>query len=202
MGEVSLKSTLNQILKEYYDANFITFPVRPVGHKFYDATEYQEGGGKRNQVGKAPAISSWQDSDLEDPDEEGVLDKFLYINNNGEQAMMNIGVALQAHQIVIDVDIATKNKPNKKGLESFKQLQEDMQIPLDKYCQLYAKTGSGGRHYFFSKDPNVATRKTISTWICCSEKYVFMVSNLRPTALTIPLVTVWPTPKGFPMATT
>ena len=48
--------------------------------------------------------------------------------------------------------------------------------------------------------PELPGLMAASVWMKFSN--VLMPSWLRPSALTMPLVTVWPTPKGLPMAST
>ena len=48
--------------------------------------------------------------------------------------------------------------------------------------------------------PELPGLMAASVWMKFSK--VLMPSWLRPSALTMPLVTVWPTPKGLPMAST
>jgi hypothetical protein len=51
-----------------------------------------------------------------------------------------------------------------------------------------------------SAPPELPGLMAASVWMKFSK--VLMPSWLRPSALTMPLVTVWPTPKGLPMAST
>lgn len=59
----------------------------------------------------------------------------------------NYGVVLDDNMVVVDVD------PRNGGVESLHKLEKDMCIKLMDICGFVVKTGGGGDHFYFYKDP-------------------------------------------------
>ena len=135
-----------EALRSYYAMGLHTFPVFPPNHPFYD-TSPEAIRGKR------PAEKEWQKRPLSDD-----FSRF--------KGYKNIGVALKANHIVIDVDVSG----NKEGAKSLEKLQEDLNIDLMALSSMVVKTPSGGFHIYFSKTPAFKVKKEIFS-ISTKKKY-------------------------------
>lgn len=84
-------------------------------------------------AGKRPLISTWQQAATTDADQiRGWFRRW-------PQANIGIATGAESGIVVLDVD------PDKNGFHSFEQLQQEIELPPT----LTAKSGSGGRHYYY-----------------------------------------------------
>lgn len=72
----------------------------------------------------------------------------------------NYGIALDADVLVIDVD--PRNFP--EGVDSFKLLQETLNIDFKKLNTLIVRTGSGGIHVYLNKQPMFETKEQVKEY--------------------------------------
>lgn len=99
--------------------------------------------GKSLQVGKAPRDNNWR--------------KKVYTHKDIEQAVSegyNSGWRLNAEDLVLDVD------PKNGGDKSLDLIQKRFNIIFEDVVPTVI-TGSGGRHFYFHKDPGIKTREVL-----------------------------------------
>lgn len=90
-------------------------------------------------AGKHPKRPAWQESEIISDTQLGDWIKFYGCNG--------LGWAIDADCIVIDVD------PRNGGDKSLDQLEKDIDINLRDICKSIVRTGGGGVHLYFKKDP-------------------------------------------------
>lgn len=95
----------------------------------------------KKQRGKKPKPSAW-------PHTKPVNDFSGFID-------CEAGMALDADMLVIDVDVSN----GKQGIASFKRLCDDYGRDLYAECTFKVRTGSGGYHFYFAKDPAQKIKK-------------------------------------------
>ena len=71
-----------------------------------------------------------------------------------------LGWALGPEDLVIDVDAPTKDRPNKRGIESLAKLNNLLGKPLEDVA-VEVVAPSGGRHYYLRKPPGLKLRKNL-----------------------------------------
>lgn len=96
--------------------------------------------GPCQAVGKHPSVTKWQ---LANQPEPAVIE--AWIRHYGTEGM---GWSLDEQHIIIDVD------PRNGGMESLAKLEADIGIKLMDVCTAVVKTGGGGLHFYFKKDPS------------------------------------------------
>lgn len=74
-----------------------------------------------------------------------------------------IGWALGPEDLVVDVDVPTKEKPNKQGPQSLERLEKLLGSTLDA-ATVEIASPSGGRHFYFKKPKDLAVHKTIKAF--------------------------------------
>ena len=101
---------------------------------------------------KHPGATAWQKTqqradDIEPKLQNGYFDKFA--------------VVLDTHHIVIDVDVKSVDElgnvlhGDAKGLESLREIESRLGYTLASVCGAVVGTAGGGRHYYFTKPPEV-----------------------------------------------
>jgi P4 family phage/plasmid primase-like protien len=99
--------------------------------------------GKSLQVGKAPRDNNWR--------------KKAYKNEDIKRAVTegyNTGWRLGPEDLVLDVD------PKNGGDKSLQRMQERFDIVFEDTAPTVV-TGSGGRHFYFHKDPSIKIREVL-----------------------------------------
>ncbi len=61
--------------------------------------------------------------------------------------------------VVMDVDVATPERPEKRGKQSLQKLKADTGLDLSEVP--YVESPSGGRHYYFRRPDGIKLRKTV-----------------------------------------
>lgn len=153
--------TIKDTLIKAYNAGFITMPVCPVGHPRYDYPEYQPDQPKHKLQGKIPALPNWSKIERTKLSDQQILDLYFYFCPKQDTYLpMNLGIRLQAHQLVVDVDTPSPSRPNKKGDISLRKLEHDLSLSLNQYSMMRVNSPSGGQHYYLSKDPSALIKKS------------------------------------------
>lgn len=96
-------------------------------------------------TGKHPAKKGWQQN-------EQAYNLLVAYCEHGMD-ISGFGVLLSDSDLIVDVD------PKNGGLESFNQLVE--MIPELNECNFGVKSGGGGFHLYYKKDPSIRTHKTV-----------------------------------------
>lgn len=91
---------------------------------------------------KCPVVSGWPDSQKYADDVEPLLNAWTN----------KYGWILDDCHFVLDVDVHNEQE---NGFDSLRKLERDIGMRLDSVCGAIVATPSGGRHYYFSKDPAV-----------------------------------------------
>lgn len=119
-----------------------TFALIPL-HR-YDSTSKRHGRVVKN--GKRPRDLNW------------TRRKYSTVQTLeiAEESGCNVGVRLKPEQLVIDVD------PRNGGDESFLNLISDLGLDPSEWPHVI--TGSGGHHYYMSKDPDVLVVDTMESY--------------------------------------
>lgn len=128
-------------LERYIRNGYILIPL----HAWDKFTQLSSGGGKtkKRPDGKRPRDNDWPTKDYSD---------FPYREHM--ESGCNVGVRLRDTDLVIDVD------PRNGGDESFEKLQRDLGIDLTEAPTV--NTGSGGRHIYFRKPPDMLVRDSLN----------------------------------------
>ena len=108
---------------------------------------------KRRFIGdsdcKKPLIEDWPNANFS-------RDELLKFWEDGHP----IAWALGPGDLVIDVDAATPDRPDKKGLESLERLEKILSGSLDG-ATVEVQAPSKGRHFYFTKDADLLIRKKL-----------------------------------------
>lgn len=134
-------SELFQIVQEFVDAGLRITPLhRIIQSRCGCETENPFWDGiPCVSVGKHPVKTAWQRQVV--VEESGLSVWASIYAENG------MGWVLDDQHIVIDVDSRSG------GLQSLEKLQEDIGIDMFASCSAIVKTGGGGYHFYFEKDP-------------------------------------------------
>lgn len=128
-------SDLWPIASDFVDAKLIIMPIRPFqGRKCSCEIEDCENAGKH------PLREGWRLIQL-------LSDESLETWKSAYRDSMGLGWALGADHLVLDID------PRNGGMDSLIQLEQDIGINLRDICKSIVKTGGGGLHLYFKKDP-------------------------------------------------
>lgn len=135
---------MHHILQEFYDAKLRITPLHKIvkGECNCKAESHNFDGVPCVTVGKHPMRSSWQTQNY-------ITEEALALWNN-TYAGHGMGWVLDEQHIVIDVD------KRSGGIESLEKLHVDLGINLFVDCSAIVKTGGGGYHFYFKKDPSLS----------------------------------------------
>ncbi|MDE3023767.1 MAG: bifunctional DNA primase/polymerase, partial [Pseudomonadota bacterium] len=123
--------------RDYLDAGLRLIPLHPIiGNK---CGCEKESHNPCAAIGKHPLRHGWQN--------QALIDDATLGNWSSYYQCSGLGWALDDDHIVIDVDSRSG------GLESLNTLQTDLSIDLFSVCNAIVKTGGGGWHFYFKKDP-------------------------------------------------
>lgn len=137
-------SEMHHILQEFYDAKLRITPLHKIvkGECYCKNETHNFDGVPCVSIGKHPMRSSWQT--------QNYLDEETLPLWNTTYAGHGMGWVLDEQHIVIDVD------ERSGGLESLKKLQQDINVDLFNECAAIVKTGGGGFHFYFKKNPSLS----------------------------------------------
>lgn len=136
------RDTMVEWLLDWADSGSTLLPLHPVkdGICMCGIPDCQ------NQF-KHPRFSHWQSSPLREVSEiEGLVEAGVFSES--------YGIVLGDDDLVVDFD-------PRNGEDAISNLNKALNINIDDECSFIVDTGSGGRHYFFKKDPSIKIQKNV-----------------------------------------
>ena len=129
------------------EPSFIDFYLESYNARLFPLRKYDY----LNPKSKQPLYPGWRDSNGPQYSAVQLQEKL--------DDYHSIGWALGPEDLVIDVDVPSEQRPNKKGLESLERLKQDFpDLDLDNCPRVESPTG--GRHYYLKKPADISIRKT------------------------------------------
>jgi len=135
--------TMLENIRDFADANFHVMPLRGVDDKGNCNCGHDEC---KNQY-KHPRYGSWSKTTAPTTAElEMLITQDVFAKS--------YGIVLASEDLVVDFD--PRNNEN-----AIEELNKAIGIDIEEACNFVVTTGSGGKHFFFKKDPSVKTVKNL-----------------------------------------